>query len=71
MTRPVQSQLETAIEEHFKQYKNASNGLTRTSLSVTVSTFVEENLFIYFLKSAKTTEFGAVSLSVIAQHVKT
>ena len=69
MTHAVQSRLETAIEKHFKQLINASNEFTRTTLSATVSKFVEENQGFFLFD--KTSPSGAVSQSAIAQQDKT
>ena len=65
MTHAVQSWLETAIEEQFKQWTNASKGFTTTTLSATVSKFVEENQFI-FIKSAR---LPSLVHSVTSKHV--
>ena len=52
----LERSLKKRIEQHFKQRKMYQNRFTRTTLSATVSKFVEENYLIIFL--------------VIALHVK-
>ena len=49
VTELIQSRHETAIEEHFKQLSNASIGFTRTTLSATVSKYVEKNQYVFKL----------------------